>query len=336
MMGIVHLLHSLPPLITFLLLILAPAALSQPADPNNPSTWSITSCILTNLTASNQSLTLTTNLAPLSLLYLVLPSSTTSSSLYFLNPNNPTYTPTTTTLPPTSTADYLASYSTATNVSDPMYMNNTVIVAGVVDATEGSSIELTMYLPPSSVFTIYYLLANTSADPPLYGEPLTSPASTNVSVPAACVAPPTLSYCANLAPTTLYPSNLDPYTLDTTALTLYTADLALYNPSTDCSQQANASLCSDCLAIRQRWRCATVWNGCSSTAGGSTVVGGGGYGGPCQWLCVEKNSRCGEVEDCSVYSNFYCNGAWSFMVGGGGVWMWLMLALLGAVLPWLS
>lgn len=314
-------------LTALLVLSLAPATFAQPADPNNPSTWNITSCALTNLTASVQSFNLILNLATLDLLYLVLPSSTASASLFSLDPNNPNYAATSVSSAPVSTSDYMALYSSATNVSDPTYANNTVIVAGEVAATGATAVTLSLSLPPSSIVTLYYLLADDSVDPPLYSEPLTLPAATNLTVPAACIPPPPLNYCSNLSPTTLLPSYLDPYTLDTSAHSLYTADLSLFRPSTDCvTQRPNVSLCYDCLAVRQRWRCATTFSGCS----GDGVVGGGS-GGPCRWLCVEKNNRCNEVEDCSAYSTINCNTAW-VVTSGGWMWVWLMCAMLVVVM----
>ena len=324
---------SLP--LALLVLSLASTALAQTADPDDPSTWSITACAVTNLSSAVQSFNLTLNLAPLTLLYLVLPASNASASLFSLDPNNPTYADTAVSAPPVSADEYLRLYSSATNASNPAYLNNTVIVAGALaaDPTGAPSLSLSMYLPPSSVFTVYYLLANDSAEPPLYGGPLTQPASTGLAVPAACVAPPALGYCTNLAPTTLYPSFLDPYALDARALSLYGVDLALFSASPDCSpQQPNAPQCANCLAIRQRWRCATTFNGCSSSGGGSGggVVSGGGSGGACRWLCVEKNSRCDEAEDCSKYPTSDCNAA-SAATSGGGV----RLAATGALLCYL-
>ena len=323
------------PLALFVL-SLAFTALARTADPDDPSTWSITSCAVTNLSSAVQSFNLTLNLAPLTLLYLVLPASNTSASLFSLDPNNPSYANTAVSAPPASTDDYLRLYSSATNSSDPAYLNNTVIVASALaaESTSASNLSLSMCLPPSSVFTVYYLLANDSADPPLYSAPLTLPASTSLTVPAACVAPPALGYCANLAPTTLYPSYLDPYALDARALSLYAIDLALFSASPDCSpQQPNAPQCANCLAIRQRWRCATTFSGCSSSSSSNSsggVMSGGGSGGACRWLCEEKNSRCNEAEDCSRYPTSNCNSAWAATSGGG-----VGLAATGALLLYL-
>ena len=311
-------------LVVLLLLLfsIARPTLCQPADPNDPSTWNITSCSLTNLTATAQSLHLTLNTPTVNLLYIVLPSSAASSSLYVLSANNPNYVDTIVSSAPVTTDEYMALYTSATNVSDPSYHNNTVIVAGTVSATGAAAVDLSLSLPPSSVFTIFYLLANSNINAPLYTQPLTQPVSTNVTVPAACISPPTLDYCVNLDPSTLYASYMNPFSMDTHALALYTTDLALYSPSVDCSmQQSNVSICYDCLAIQQRWRCATTFSGCT----GNGMVGGG-YGGPCRWLCQEKNNRCNEAEDCSVYALSDCNGAAGTMVSGGVVWMLLMLA----------
>ena len=314
-----------------LLLCLAHVVVGQPPGPAVPPAWNITSCAVTNLTASTVSLHLTVSLGSLDMLYVVLPASNASSSLFPLSSHNPARVNVFFSAPPADTSEYLALYSAATNASDPQYAHNTVVVAGLLSATGSVNLNLSLSLPPSSVSTVYYLLADTTADPPLYGEPLTLPATTNLTVQAACVAPPLLGYCANLAPSTLYASYLDPYSLDAHALSLYAADLSLFSPSQDCSsQRPNASLCYDCLVVRQRWRCATTFDGC--TSGG---VAGGGFGGPCQWLCAEKNSRCGEVEDCSVYATTNCNAAWA-VTSGTQVGRWLVCALVAAVVFVLS
>ena len=325
-----------------LLLSLIPTALAQPADPNDPSTWNITTSSITNLTATTQSFNLTLNLPTLDLLYLVLPSSPASSSLFVLDPSNPAWVDTVVSLAPVDSDDYLALWESVMNVSDPMYGNDTVIAAGVVAATGAWSISLSLSLPPSAIFTIYYLLVSNTTGTPLYSQPLTQLATTNLTVPAACLTPPPLAYCTTLASTTLYPSYLSPFALDEAALDQYTADLSLYSPAADCTAQrtsANASMCGDCLVVRQRWQCALAFSGCSSDSGGGVVVGGGD-GGPCRWLCVEKNSRCNEVEDCSVYATSDCNSAWSVVSGGGGVgarmWLWLLSGLVALLMTWVS
>ena len=176
---------------------------------------------------------------------------------------------------------------------------------------------------------------------------LTSSNTSTLYLPPTCTSPPPtssssspLTFCPNLSPSLSLPSSLNPYPLDLLASTLYAADLSLYAPSiTDCQLQApNVSMCASCLAVRQRWRCAQAFGGwgggCGGDGGGwvgSGVEGEGGVGGgPCQWLCREKNGRCGEVEDCSVYPTVNCNSARG---GWQGTWMarWWLPALMMAV-----
>ena len=287
---------------------------AQSADPDDPSTWTIDATVL-SLTP-NLTLLLAPSPLNLTVLYLVLPLPS-SSTLFPLDPYNPLYVPLSPSPPPTTAAAFLSLFSSATNASDPSFLNTTAITGGSISPSPFPLL-LSLPLPPSTACSLYYLLLSPSPSP-LTSLPLTSPNTTALSLPPQCLPPPTLTFCPQLPPALTVPSSLNPYALDALAASLYAADLALYSPALSCSaQQPNVSLCNDCLAIRQRWRCAEAFGGCE----GEGVAGGG----PCQWLCEEKNARCGEVEDCSVYPSVDCNGVAGNAWGGSG-WVWAAVAV---------
>ena len=308
-------LHRRIPLLLFLLLLLLSSVTAQPAmNPDDPSTWTLPPIDVVSLSPD---LVLALPSLPLTLLYLALPLPN-SSSLFAPAPSNtslPSPLPTPVS-PPTTASAFLALYSSATNASDPSYLTTSLLAGGSLPPSP-SPLALDLPLPPSSSLSLYFLLTSPSS-PSLTSNPLTCPNTSALTLPSQCIPPPSdLSFCPQLPLSLLLPSSINPYPLDAVAAALYAADLSLYQPGLDCSlQQPNASLCNNCLAIRQRWRCAQQFGGCA---------GGQPAGGPCQWLCREKNSRCGETEDCSVYPTDNCNGAGGRTLG----WGWVVAVIAG-------
>jgi hypothetical protein len=92
---------------------------------------------------------------------------------------------------------------------------------------------------------------------------------------------------------------------DTAAFTAYQADLALWRNDTgvECSNQVPGStLCSNCLAVRRAYHCASQFPRCVDDAGNSRR-------GLCRRLCDDANDRCATSEDCGVYPSSDCASA---------------------------
>ncbi len=71
---------------------------------------------------------------------------------------------------------------------------------------------------------------------------------------------------------------IDPRLADRTANDSYQNDRALWQPALDCSLQIpGQSICSNCLAIRHKWHCASQFAVCTITESGFATAG------PCQW-----------------------------------------------------
>lgn len=113
---------------------------------------------------------------------------------------------------------------------------------------------------------------------------------------------------------------------DAAAQALYEADLASWKINRDVaclSQFPGQSMCSDCLAIRRRYRCAQMFPLCKSS--------GDSQRGICKGLCELKNSRCNEKEDCSYLPDDDCAAA-TPMASPPGIIITLLIAFVGIFL----